>query len=324
MPLVGQLREGRPSSGPQTIPELLAYLRARKIMDTERTRKAGLEEREMGLAEAVGQAQIGERGARAQALRQPKVPTSSEQIKQLQLQYLMQLSPEKRDEVINAMVTKPVASIMLGKPASAGERTDIADARTSLDHLNNLKNLFDEQFVGPLTGRVAPMAGLVNMTSQQQERFMAATSAFKNAIIKQITGAQMSEPEAKRIMKQVPDITDPVKRWKAKWEESKKNIQAIERRRLEILGQSGLKVPVGEQGQQRSEPYSLEGIMGTIPEKRDVGIQRPQTPTRAPSPKATPVAEGKVKVQAPDGRIGLIPKSQLKEALKQGYKLVNE
>ena len=75
---------------------------------------------------------------------------------------------------------------------------------------------------------------------------MAATSAFKNAIIKEITGAQMSEVEAKRIMKQVPDITDPATRWNAKWQQSKKNLEFLQKRRLQILEQSGIRVP-GEQ-----------------------------------------------------------------------------
>jgi len=270
------------TSGPQTLPQLLEYLRARKIMEAERMRKAGLEQRKMGLAEQLGRAEIGERGAHARYYgRMPRETTASEQIKQLQLKVLMSLPPEKRDEVIKAMLTKPVASIMFGKPASAGERIDIADARASLDHLNNLKKLFNKEFVGPIIGRVAPTTGLFGMTTESQEQFMAATTAFKNMIIKQITGAQMSESEADRIMKQVPDITDPPIRWKAKWEERRKNIETMKQRRLEILGQSGLKVPTGQQAPKSIEPYNLEGVMGKI---------QPQAPKAPPTVTAKPKA----------------------------------
>jgi len=133
-----------------------------------------------------------------------------------------------------------------GRPASAAERTAIATGRASIDALDNLKALFDsvQTQVGPIAGRISPIAGLMGLTSDEQEDFMAATSAFKNQIIKEITGAQMSEVEAQRIMKQVPDITDPPARWEAKWRQSKKNLELLQKRRMEILQQSGVRAPM--------------------------------------------------------------------------------
>lgn len=144
-----------------------------------------------------------------------------------------------------ALYGKPLVEVQFGKPAAAAERTKIAETRASIDALDNLKILFDsaQTKTGPIVGRTSPIAGLIGMTTDEQEAFMAATSAFKNKIIKEITGAQMSEVEAKRIMKQIPDITDPPTRWKAKWEQSKKNLEFLQKRRLEILEQSGLRVP---------------------------------------------------------------------------------
>ena len=139
----------------------------------------------------------------------------------------------------------PLVEISLGKPPSPAERTAIAETRASIDALNNLKTLFDsaQTKVGPIVGRAAPFKGLLGLTTDEQEDFMAATSAFKNRIIKEITGAQMSEQEANRIMKQIPDITDPPARWNAKWRQSKKNLEFLQKRRAEILRQSGLRVP---------------------------------------------------------------------------------
>lgn len=131
-------------------------------------------------------------------------------------------------------------------PASSTERMAIAEARSSIDALNNLRQLYKIGGFGtaaPIAGRVAGVRGLWGGTTQAQEDFMAATAAFKNAIIRQITGAQLSEAEAKRIVKQIPDITDPPARWQAKWQQSLKNIQMLQQRKLEILKQSGLRVP---------------------------------------------------------------------------------
>lgn len=173
-----------------------------------------------------------------------RAPTGSDLINQWKLQQLLGMTPEQQKEFI----LKPPISLTLGQPASPTERQAIASGRASLDALDNLKTLFDstQTKTGPIVGRLAPTKGLFGLTTDEQEAFMAATSAFKNAIIKEITGAQMSEQEANRIMKQVPDITDPPTRWQAKWQQSKKNLEMMQKRRMEILQQSGLRAPTGQ------------------------------------------------------------------------------
>lgn len=152
---------------------------------------------------------------------------------------IKKLTPQEQKDYM----LKPDTQINLGKPAAASERTAIVQARSSIDSLNNLSDLFDKNFVGPIKGKIAPLKGLLELNPVKQEEFMAATFAFKNAIIKQITGAQMSEKEAQRIMKQIPDVTDPPTRWRAKWRQSLKNIQMLQAQQLRVLGESGLRVP---------------------------------------------------------------------------------
>jgi len=146
------------------------------------------------------------------------------------------------------IVKTPAAQVNITqeKPASAQERTAIATGRASIDSLNNLKDLYDKAFVGPLAGRVGKVKDVFGLNAQKQSEFYAATAAFKNQVIKEITGAQMSEVEARRIMKQVPDVDDPPTVWAAKWSQSKKNLEMLQRRRLEVLKQSNLKVPQSE------------------------------------------------------------------------------
>ncbi len=155
------------------------------------------------------------------------------------------ITPSAKAELDKLRGGASPVSITMGMPASAAERTAIAGGRASLDALDNLKTLFDSPrtSTGPIVGRTSPILGLVGMTTDEQEAFMAATSAFRNHVIKEITGAQMSEPEAKRIMKQIPEETDPPTRWKAKYEQTKRNLESIQKRREEVLRQSGIRVP---------------------------------------------------------------------------------
>ena len=159
---------------------------------------------------------------------------------------------------------KPSAlvNIEMGKPASAAERTAMATGAASIDTLNNLKTLFDEAFVGPFAGRAGTAKEIFGGNPQKQSEFIAATAAFKNQIIKEITGAQMSEPEAERIMKQVPDVNNPPSVWQARWKQSIGNIKRIQKRRAEVLRQSGLKVPLPDDN--IAQPQTAEDYLNSI------------------------------------------------------------
>lgn len=126
-------------------------------------------------------------------------------------------------------------------PGNLGQRT--VENEAALDALGRLKTMFDagaSADIGPAEGRARRtaqgMPGGVTMMEwlgQDTKRFAdfeAGTRAFQNAMIKAITGAQMSEPEAKRIMGQIPTITDHPTVWQAKYTQSVKNLEDLERR----------------------------------------------------------------------------------------------
>ncbi|HMJ85923.1 MAG TPA: hypothetical protein VK504_22235, partial [Vicinamibacterales bacterium] len=69
-------------------------------------------------------------------------------------------------------------------------------------------------------------------------KFAAQTATLKNSVIKAITGAQMSEPEANRILAQVPVFTDKPNVWLQKAEETQKNAAAMRKRIIALSGGS--------------------------------------------------------------------------------------
>ena len=146
---------------------------------------------------------------------------------------------------IEGKIPTSLVNINLGKPASASERTSIAENRAAVDSLNNLNTLFKTSYVGPIAGRAGTALDIFGGNKQARSEFIAATAAFKNQVIKEITGAQMSEPEAKRIMKQIPDVNNPPSVWKARHKQSIKNLVMLRKRKLEVLAQSGMIVPGG-------------------------------------------------------------------------------
>lgn len=201
---------------------------------------------------------------------------------------------DSQGNVIRDMGQAPKSAALVqigmgGQPASPTERTALAKGRASIDALDNMKSLYDNARTktGPIVGRTSPIAGLVGMTTDEQESFMAATSAFKNQVIKDITGAQMSEVEAQRIMKQIPDIIDPPARWLAKWQQTQKNLKDIQKRSEEVLRQSGIRVPEGAATQTSEQTKSMPDLKKEIQNMTDEQLQvimDGTEPTEQPQP----------------------------------------
>lgn len=130
----------------------------------------------------------------------------------------------------------PGAGVQPVKDASAGggqaqpglspsQRTQVASTEQGLDSLTEIERLFKPEYVGPATGRIRAIGQKIPGVPVNEEfsQFQAEVAAMRNATIKAITGAQMSEPEAKRIREQIPEITDKPEVFKAKLAATRRN-----------------------------------------------------------------------------------------------------
>lgn len=151
-------------------------------------------------------------------------------------------------ELINATRSEPLYPVDLGdgdlryiprsqasgrRPAPpAGMRADLARGAASLEGVDRLAELFKPEYVGPLTGRARSIGQQIPgvPVDPGYAEFEAETAALRNAIIKAITGAQMSEPEARRIMQQIPNIQDKPEVWAAKLTATRRNLDALNAR----------------------------------------------------------------------------------------------
>jgi hypothetical protein len=118
-----------------------------------------------------------------------------------------------------------------GSRLPSGLMERIAGAHTALNTLDELEQLYPkvQGFVngmGPVAGRMSEfMQGVPGMPSNPDfNGFTARSSTLANAVIKAITGAQMSEPEAVRIMKQIPTVHDRSDVWKSKTTAMRSNL----------------------------------------------------------------------------------------------------
>jgi len=103
----------------------------------------------------------------------------------------------------------------MGKATQSKLELNINDMLVAKGQLSEIKASFDPDMLsvpGIVKRRVAELKDLFNSSSPEDKKVIEEYTTWKNsafgyanAVIKAVTGAQMSEPEAQRIMKELPD-----------------------------------------------------------------------------------------------------------------------
>lgn len=127
-----------------------------------------------------------------------------------------------------------------GAKLSAAAVEKVAGAETALGSAATIEKMLPsfEGSLGPVYGRIQQTKQLTGMADQGYAEFAAEIATLKNAVVKATTGAAMSEPEAKRILQQVPDLTDQPAVFKARLAATKRNLEMVRRRTIELSGGS--------------------------------------------------------------------------------------
>lgn len=145
-------------------------------------------------------------------------------------------------------------------PAPPAVRTQAINNEVGLDQLDRLEEMFKggaKDVIGPAEGRARAIGEQIPLVPVNKTfaDFESASSAFKNAVIKAITGAQMSEPEATRIMSQIPLVTDKPEVWEARAKQTRLNLQTLAKvlagRNAQGAGKTA--APEGETPEQRAQ-----------------------------------------------------------------------
>lgn len=136
-----------------------------------------------------------------------------------------------RDEARGQTFRKPSAGAGAVLPAAMREK--LVDANVSRQLLTQLKAEFDKggkDVIGPLEGRARSLGEKIPgiPVNESFSKFAAATNRLRNATIKAITGAAMSDSEAARIMAELPTENDKPEVWQIRYEQSLKNLDYLE------------------------------------------------------------------------------------------------
>lgn len=168
------------------------------------------------------------------------------------------VSPE---DVLFGRGPTPAVSVNIS-PASPGERQDIAEARAQIDSISEIESLFRPEFVGPLQGRLGALAGATDLIKQEEAQFRAATTRLGVDLRRFYAGTAQSAAEMRSLFEAIPTINMSDTQFMAALQQSRKNVERLLFRRLEVLGQSGLTVPTTPKGsfEQRFDELQKQGM----------------------------------------------------------------
>lgn len=107
------------------------------------------------------------------------------------------------------------------KPGETAQR-EIANAQTIATVLDHVLTTVPDTVIGPLAGRYKTVEAALAGNDPTFATFAAAVATLQNTVINLRTGAQMSEPEARRILGEVPNVNLPLGTFVARAKQSQR------------------------------------------------------------------------------------------------------
>jgi hypothetical protein len=136
----------------------------------------------------------------------------------------------------------------------------IMDDIQAVQHVENLKSMFDADKMGRIRGTLGGVAEWAGLLGTDESTLRAEVATMKNAIIKARSGLAVTEAEGKRIDKETPNMTDSPTIFAAKLKLTERNLRALANKRRQLYKQAGYDI---------SHIAPLEGqegvAAGTIP-----------------------------------------------------------
>lgn len=167
-------------------------------------------------------------------------------------------------------IVPKLAGAEFARPATGAQRQQMAENEAVMSGLARIRELAPTasdlaKWVGPVQGRLNS-ARIVTPgidVDPKMAEFFSEVAAIKNRMIRAITGAQMSEPEAARIMAQLPDIQNKPSVFLARMAATERNLKMLNQI---IAGQSGIAPQSNRPGQgQPDGQYIYVPGKGLIP-----------------------------------------------------------
>jgi hypothetical protein len=123
-------------------------------------------------------------------------------------------------------------NLPLRPPASAEQA--LTNAQALLWTIGEIEKVYNPESVGPLRGRYESIESALSGNKEETIKMQTMLSTFQNTVINLRTGAQMSEPEAQRILNEIPSMNLPPETFVGKLNTAKAYFQEWYRNRSKM------------------------------------------------------------------------------------------
>ena len=142
---------------------------------------------------------------------------------------------------------------------SPGERKDIAEGRSKLDMIDNIKALYSPNFVGPVDTRMGRIKSLTGTIKEQEAEFRSGVKLMRAELRKFYFGTAQSKQELTGALEAIPDLDMSDPQFTASLKQTERNVNSMLSRRIETMEQSNVKAPKGKPMKDRYKELEQSG-----------------------------------------------------------------
>jgi len=189
---------------------------------------------------------------------------------------------------------------------------DAASIHTQIRKMGDLEKMLNDpevkKHLGPIAGRVTGWMDQIGISNSKTKEFIARMRHVQNEYIRAMTGAQLSEHEATRLMSALPQIHDNFGAFQAAFR------VAIDKMRTGITDLNQVLV---ESGLNPANPEYLKQA-GISTQPRGVPVMGTDIETTIAPDAANPTGDDTIQMKTPEGQIVPVHISKVEAAKKAG------
>jgi hypothetical protein len=139
----------------------------------------------------------------------------------------------------DAAIEAQRAQISIPNYPTGKNQEDLLNDMIALDHIGEIKGLFKPEFLGRVRGTVGGVKEWAGLIGYDESRMRNEIQTMKNNVMRARAGLAVTESEAARIDKEVPDMTNSPTVFAARMDQTERNLLNLAKKRRKILKQTG-------------------------------------------------------------------------------------
>jgi len=147
------------------------------------------------------------------------------------------LSPKELQQRLD-IARQTGAEAVARQPIPTETAKQLSELNTLLVQMDETENLYNPKFVGPVKGRIAGAKEATVGLDPREVEFRATVRDMQDALLRARSGAQINEQEYRRLLRFLPDITNPPDVFRARLNRFRRAVSTLAQEKRKMVGTS--------------------------------------------------------------------------------------